>query len=134
MMIAVSPLIAEDGVNLTVTVTNIPAPQGDLLIGLYNSAGSFAGSPLPQSPKVRLTSAGRVTATISGVTPGTYAIAVIQDLNRNGKLDKNLIGMPTEPIAFSVVKKIPKGKPGFAACSFEVKDKQISLSIQLTVK
>lgn len=127
-------LMAEEGVKLTVTVTNIPGAQGDLLIGLYDSAESFTSAPLPQSPKITLTSKDNVTATIENVKPGRYAIAVIQDLNRNGELDKNFVGMPKEPLAFSVIDKIPKGKPKFEACSFEVLQADLAMTIELVVK
>jgi uncharacterized protein (DUF2141 family) len=125
---------ADEGVTLSVTVTNIPGAQGTILIGLYESAGSFTDRPLEVSPKVAVTSTDDLTAKIENVKPGTYAIAVIQDLNGNGKLDRNFLGMPKEPLAFSVIKEIPRGKPDFAACSFEVKDKDVAMTIPLTVK
>ncbi|MEQ1841080.1 MAG: DUF2141 domain-containing protein [Verrucomicrobiales bacterium] len=127
------PLMAEEGVKLTVTVTNIPGVQGDLLIGLYDSAESFTAAPLPQSPKITVSSQEPVTATIENVKPGRYAIAVIQDLNQNGVLDKNFVGMPKEPLAFSVIDKIPMGKPKFEACSFEVLQADIAMTIKLVL-
>lgn len=127
--------VADDGgVTVTVTVTNIPGAKGDLLIGLYDSAKTFTDSPMEISPKVELTSAENQTVSIENVAKGTYAIAVIQDLNKNGKLDKNFLGMPKEPLAFSIIKKIPKGKPKFTACSFEVKDEPVELTIPLVLK
>lgn len=125
---------ADEGVTLTVTVTNIPGVKGNMLIGLYESAESFTEKPLEISPKVAVTSTDDLTAKIEKVKPGTYAIAVIQDLNGNGKLDRNFVGMPKEPLAFSVIKEIPKGKPDFVACSFEVKEEDVTMTIPLTVK
>lgn len=131
---AVPPASADEGHTLTVTVTNIPGAKGNLLVGVYNSPSSFTGKPLPESPKVPLTSADSVTAKIEGLKPGTYAVAVIQDLNGNGELDRNAFGMPQEPLAFSVIKKIPKGKPSFKACSFEIKDEDVALTIPLVLE
>jgi len=128
------PILAEEGVTLTVTVTNIPGAQGDLLIGLYDSAESFTDAPFSQSPKVPLTSKNDVSVTIKNLKPGRYAVSVIQDLNQNGVLDKNFVGMPKEPLAFSVIDKIPKGKPKFEACSFEVVDSDLAMTIRLVVK
>ncbi len=125
---------ADEGVTLTVTVTNIPGAEGNMLVGLYDSAESFTERPRADSPKIAVTSVANVTATIANVKPGAYAIAVIQDLNGNGKLDRNFVGMPKEPLAFSVIKVIPKGKPDFAACSFEVKAEDVAMTIPLTVK
>lgn len=120
--------------SLTVTVTNIPGAKGNLLIGLYDSAASFTDEPLAISPKIPLKSADDVNATIEGLKPGTYAIAVIQDLNGNGELDRNFLGMPKEPLAFSVISEIPKGKPDFAACSFKIVDADLAMTIPLVLK
>lgn len=127
-------LPAADGADIDVTVTNIPAAKGNLLIGLYDSASEFLVRPTEQSPKVPLKSTSPVIAKFVDVAPGTYAIAVIQDLNNNGKLDKNFLGMPKEPLAFSVIEGIPKGKPKFAACAFHVAGKDLSMIIPLTVE
>ena len=45
---------------------------------------------------------------------GYYAISCFQDLNNNGILDKNLLGIPTEPYAFS-----QNARPKFRAPSWE---------------
>jgi len=119
---------------VTVTVTNIPGAKGTLLVGLYDSEKSFLRNPHPNSPKIRLTSTANVTATIEDVKPGTYAVSVIQDLNGNGRLDKNLLGMPKEPLAFSVIGEIPRGRPKFGACSFTVEDRPVSMTISLVTE
>lgn len=134
LLAAVLPASADDSRTLTVTVTNIPGAKGSLLVGVYDSPESFTGKPLPDSPKIPLTSSDSVTAKVEGLKPGTYAVAVIQDLNGNGELDRNAFGMPKEPLAFSVIKKIPKGKPSFRACSFEIKDEDVALTIPLVLE
>ena len=103
-----SGLAQEKGYALTVTVTNIPGAKGNLLIGIYDSEASFTDEPLPISPKIPVTSTDDVNTTIEGLKPGTYAIAVIQDLNGNGELDRNFLGIPKEPLAFSVITEIPR--------------------------
>ena len=129
-----SLLAGDRGVTLTVTVTNISGVKSDLLIGIYDSEKAFTKKPLPYSPKIDLNSEDVVTAEIMGLSPGKYAIAVIQDLNENGKLDKTPFGPPKEPLAFSVVNEIPKGKPAFEACSFEVGGEDLKMTIALVVK
>ena len=129
-----SSLRAEEGVTVTVTVTNIPGAKGNLLVGLYNSEKTFLKKPYKNSPKIPVTGTGNITATIENVVPGTYAISVIQDLNKNGKLDKSLIGMPKEPLAFSVIKEIPRGRPKFAPCSFQVGEEDVAMTISLVTE
>ena len=44
---------------------------------------------------------GTVEMRLRNVRPGTYSIAVFHDRNGNGKLDRNFIGLPSEPYGFS---------------------------------
>ena len=134
LLFALFPAFADEGVTVTVTVTNIPGAKGNLLVGLYDSEKNFLKKPYQNSPKIPVTGTGNVTATIPNVVPGTYAISVIQDLNGNGKLDRSLVGMPKEPLAFSVIKKIPRGKPKFSACSFQVGDEDVNMTISLVLE
>lgn len=133
-LLPLSTIAADELATVTVEVSNIPTAQGNLLIGIYDSAGNFVKAPLPQSPKIPLKSTEPVRARIEGVKPGTYAIVIVHDLNGNGKLDKNFIGMPKEPLAFSRNPKIPRGLPPFDACSFVVEGEDLSLSIPLKLK
>lgn len=119
---------------LTITVTNLPGAKGNLLIGLYDSEVSFTDEPLAISPKIPLISGDDVNTTIEGLQPGTYAIAVIHDLNGNGALDRNFLGMPKEPLGFSVIREIPKRKPDFKACAFKIVDADVALTIPLVLK
>lgn len=52
--------------------------------------------------------------------PGTYAASTYEDLNGNGKLDHNLIGIPTEPIGVSGDSSRRFGPPRFDDCSFRL--------------
>ena len=51
---------------------------------------------------------------------GTYAITVYQDANANGKIDRNLIGIPTELGGFSNNPRIVMGPPSFKRCAFRL--------------
>ncbi len=67
---------------------------------------------------------------ISGLKPGIYAAQIFHDLNENGKLDTNALGIPKEPYGFSNNKKGIFGKPKFKKVSFMVKDKDIVQKIK----
>jgi uncharacterized protein (DUF2141 family) len=54
------------------------------------------------------------TYTFHDLPPGEYALAVYQDMNSNGRINKNLLGIPTEPYGFS-----NDIKPRLSAPSFE---------------
>jgi uncharacterized protein (DUF2141 family) len=54
----------------------------------------------------------------SGIAPGSYALSVIHDENRNGRLD-TLLGIPREGFGFSRNPVIRFGPPRFAQVRFD---------------
>jgi len=87
---------------LQVTVTGIKSGQGNLRIAVFDEAhrAEFSEGKYLHSAEVAATEE-QMTVKIPNVEPGEYAIAVIQDLNENGKLDRNLVRIPKEPYGFS---------------------------------
>ncbi len=55
---------------------------------------------------------------IEGLASGTYALVVFEDLNKNGILDQNKLGIPQEPFGFSKAKLGLFGPPSFRKASF----------------
>ncbi len=55
------------------------------------------------------------------LAPGVYAVGGFNDLDGDGKLDRNLLGFPTEPIAIFLDGERPRRRPAFkdAALRFE---------------
>lgn len=51
---------------------------------------------------------------------GDWAVAITQDTNNNDKLDKNFMGIPTEPFAFSNNVRPRLSPPDFNDCKFTV--------------
>ena len=51
---------------------------------------------------------------------GEWAVVITQDTNNNDKLDKNFIGIPTEPYAFSNNVRPKLAPPDFNDCKFVV--------------
>jgi uncharacterized protein (DUF2141 family) len=78
--------------------------------------------------KVRATKA---TCDFADIAPGTYALAVIHDENRDGELATNLLGMPQEGYGFSNDAKGTLGAPSFEAASFSYNGQSLKLTIAL---
>jgi len=117
------------GVSLTVEVHGVASAEGLLQIGLYQEAGfpdvgsELLGITLPAQ-------AGTMSAQFTGVPPGTYAIAVIHDLNSSSTLDTNLFGVPQEDYAFSEDARGLLGPPDFTEAAVELK-KDTAIVIRL---
>jgi uncharacterized protein (DUF2141 family) len=126
-----STVYAQTG-TVAVEVTQIDVKKGGVIkIGIYDSKSfPFLGKEVDGIDiEVKETSA---TYVFKNIPAGKYAIAVFQDSNVDGKLNKNMFGVPKEPYGFSNNKYGKFGPPDFGDVSFDVKeDTSISLTINL---
>ncbi len=117
-------------VTLKVAFTDLE-PKGQLLIAVYNSAKSME-SDAAEAAIARQKVEAKAGATASfGLHPGRYAIMVVHDVNGNGKLDKNMLGIPKEPIGVSNGLKSKLRRPTFAECSFDLSAPGKTVTLQL---
>ena len=118
---------------LRITVDGIRSPQGTILIGLYDSLESFTRA-IELSDKdgflndpnrfaavaLKANAAMKSAVVLTNLDPGQYAIILFHDENGNGKLDKNALGVPTEPYGFSNNVRGFLGPPAFEEAIMEV--------------
>ncbi|MDR0605111.1 MAG: DUF2141 domain-containing protein [Bacteroidales bacterium] len=114
---------------LKIKIEGIEKIQGQLRIGIFTEKEEFAGEN-PVIGKVINISNKIETCVFDDLKEGKYAISVYQDLNKNGKLDKNFFGIPTEKYGFS---NNPKSRkvPEFKQCSFDFKKEEMLIIIKL---
>ena len=101
---------------LTIHVDDMKATGGTIMVAVYGSEGTFLKKPdsatgAPAAP-------GATTVVFKDLPEGTYAFAIFHDANSNGKMDKNLVGIPTEDYAFSNNAMGKMGPPSFADAKF----------------
>ena len=101
---------------LTIEVNDIKSADGSVRVALYNSAGAFLKKPLSTATVKAATGAN--TLIVKDLPEGEYAFAVYHDANANGKMDANLIGIPTEAYAFSNNAMGKMGPPDFNNAKF----------------
>lgn len=80
---------------------------------------------------VKETANDRLTVLISDLPPGKYAVAAYVDNNRNGRQDKNFLGIPKEIYGFSNDARGMFGPPDFAAAEFEIGENAVTKPIHL---
>lgn len=82
---------------LTIRLPNVSNNGGSLRCALFDTAEAF---PSRSDLAIRFLEikarAGVCTCVLEDLTPGTYAVSVAHDANRNGTLDRSRIGRPTE--------------------------------------
>jgi len=89
-------------ITLEIKMEGLIPEKGTIRIGLYNSAAAFADEVNPNHAQV--VSVGKNATQIikfEGLPEGKYLVAAYQDVNGNKKIDKNILGIPTEAYAFS---------------------------------
>ena len=113
--------------NLTINVSGLKNNTGTLTAELYSSKEKF----LKTFYKKGSTAIKSNTAsfTFSDIPKGEYTVMVYHDENNNGKLDKNFIGMPKEPVACSNNAKGFMGPPKYDDAKFTV-----SVDTKLNIK
>jgi uncharacterized protein (DUF2141 family) len=119
-------------VMLKVEITNVKAAKGKLMIGIYKPEDKFGEGKPAVSEMITVKSAGSTSVSFE-LEPGKYALAVFHDLNSNGELDKNFVGIPKEPYGFSKDFRPKFSAPSFEDCVFEVTGENAQqLAVKLT--
>ena len=102
--------------DLTIQVSDVKSASGNILIALYNDEGTFLKMPAKVGGAAASTSGWSIV--LKDLPAGEYAYVVFHDANSNGKMDKNLIGIPTEDYAFSNNALGKMGPPSYASAKF----------------
>ena len=123
---AEGPLI----VDLTLTFQVRKQLRGTLVAGVFDNKANYAAEKAVDVCKINVT-ADVDRCVIRGLKVGPYAIKVFHDLNGNGKLDMNLIGIPTEPVAFSNNAKVNMRAPTWDEAMINVSSTMKSQSIDI---
>jgi uncharacterized protein (DUF2141 family) len=123
-------MVARGQNKLHITIAGIKS-KGTIYIAIYDKAACFANPHKAYRKLVSPANAPSLTTTAENLPTGTYAIAVYQDLNDNKKIDKNILGIPTEPFAFSNNVRPVVSAPTFQQCRILVDKPEQSITIGL---
>lgn len=117
---AAAPPPAAATETVKVVVTALASAQSTVKLNFYNSPEKFLkDGQVTIRMVVKPDGKNEITVPVE-LTPGEWAVALTQDLNNNDKLDKNFLGIPTEPFAFSNNIKPRFSAPSFQECKFTV--------------
>lgn len=104
---------------LTLRVEHIEQAQGRLMIAVFSDSESWSGGEPAFTASAAVESA-EVELELGAVPAGDYAIKLYHDVDGDGELDTNLVGIPTEPFAFSNSAMGSFGPPAWEAAVFGV--------------
>lgn len=105
-------------VTMQVEVKGLKNNNGKVMIGVYNSEGTF----LKKTYKGRVATIknNKATTTFTDLPVGEYAVSVYHDENNNQKLDVNFMGIPKEKYASSNGAKGFMGPPKYVDAHFKI--------------
>jgi uncharacterized protein (DUF2141 family) len=126
-ILAATLATAVSAATLEVTIDNVKSEQGMLMLAVYDSAG-YRATPL----RAIAQAATAPTFRFADLPEGEYAVAVFHDRNGNGKLDMNLLGVPTEAYGFSLHGPAGIGAPAWPEAKFSVPAEGVQLKITLS--
>lgn len=113
LMLATTPAGAAD---LKIAVSGVSSADGTIMVALYNSAETFQQKPFRATAAQAV--AGTTQIEFKDLPAGDYAFSLYHDANGNGKMDANLVGIPTEDYAFSNNAMGKFGPPKYEAARF----------------
>jgi uncharacterized protein (DUF2141 family)/uncharacterized membrane protein len=101
---------------ITVRLTGFKDATGAARVALATSSQFLADGAL-RAASVAIKD-GRAVAVFERVPYGSYAVQAYQDRNGNGTLDRNFLGIPSEPYGFSNGARRATGPPRYADAAF----------------
>jgi uncharacterized protein (DUF2141 family) len=105
----------------TLVVEGVENPVGEIRIAVFDSENRYLDEP--RYAEIVPVSDTMIEWQIEDLAYGQYAIAVYHDKNKNGKLDTNLLGIPTENYGFSNNARGKFGPASWDQAKFLVKDR-----------
>jgi uncharacterized protein (DUF2141 family) len=104
---------------LELNFRNLRSDEGLLFVALFGRAAGFPDQHTLATQWLTVPIRQQVAQVLFGpIAPGRYAWCYYHDENLNQRLDKNLLGQPTEDYGFSNGVKGLFRVPTFAECAF----------------
>lgn len=116
---------------LTITITDLKSPTAPVIFSVYEDPETYL-QPKAQLKTYRFVPKGEtLRIKLTDLEFGTYAIAFYQDMNDSGELDKNGLGIPKEPYAFTNDIRPKLKAPTFDDCKFIYGKKENSITVKM---
>jgi uncharacterized protein (DUF2141 family) len=124
---------AEPTANLTVIVNNLKQHKSQICLRIYSNESGFPRTNESEVKSACIPNTGTsVKKEFSGLKYGTYAVAIVDDENRDAKLNTNFLGIPEEGFGISrnPIVSVTTGSPKFRDASFALR-KNTTINIKM---
>jgi uncharacterized protein (DUF2141 family) len=117
------------GADLTVTVSDIRSQNGQLLVAVVNTDAAWNSREKPVAVD-KADATAREQVFRFKLPAGSYAVQVLHDENRNGKLDSNFMGIPVEGYGFSNNPQVMR-RAHFSEAKFDLTEAPAAIVVRL---
>jgi len=115
--------------HLQIVINGFSSIEGEIKVALYNTEEKYMSeSFMTVSAKV---DASEVIVDFESIPHGEYSFSMYHDANSNGKMDTNMLGIPSEDYAFSNNANGRFGPPDYSVCQFKINQSSVSQKIKL---
>ena len=115
----------------TITVhLQVKTELGNINVAAFKSQAAFDSGNFTAGTRRKAT-IGKMSLVLEGLTPGAYGIVTFQDYNGNGVLDRNALGVPTEPFGFAKNPRVRFKAPTFQEFAIKFSGSPKEITIQL---
>ncbi|MDX2100616.1 MAG: DUF2141 domain-containing protein [Leptolyngbyaceae cyanobacterium bins.59] len=117
---------------LTVAIEGLKTMRGQVCFSLFASNRGFPSDSkrAVQSQCIQIGTAP-LEATFNQLPAGTYAVAVLHDINSDGAMNQGAFGIPTEGFGFSRNPAVRTSPPSFGDAAVVVAGPSTNIRIQL---
>ena len=121
--------------DLEIVLRGLKSAEGEARIAVHKRVADVA---FPQggvvAATIRPAREGEIRVVFTDLAPGEYAVAAFHDADGDGKLARNIVGMPTEGFGFSNGATGFMGPPSFdkAAVAVGSKDARVSAVVPIS--
>lgn len=120
-----------DSIPVIIRITGLKPQPANVLIAIFDSAEAFPKPELRKHTEVVAATETTLEHTLLLEQNKPLAIAVIQDLDGNRGLTRNIFGIPTEPYGFSNNARGLTGPPDFQKVMFIVDQNSGPIEIEV---
>lgn len=102
---------------VVISVSGAEPVQSVVFIAVYQDKDAFLEREM-MLHELKVSDRGEAGSISLSLKAGMYAVAIFQDVNGNGVLDKNMLGIPSEPYGFTNYEGVQLVPPTWNKTSF----------------
>jgi uncharacterized protein (DUF2141 family) len=118
---------------IVVQVTGLKTDAGQIGCAVFAKEDGFPNETGKASKQMFIKPKGKkATCSFDALKPGTYAVSVVHDVDKNGELNTSFVGKPKEP--WGVSNNAPAqrfGPPLYKDCKFKYEGAKKTLTVKL---